>query len=67
MALLVTVSAGSALTVRFAEAAAALFPLFVCNAFAAMVLVTVPGVLLVTFAVIVQLPGVPPGMVLPEA
>ena len=32
-----------------------------------MVLVTVPGVLLVTFAVIVQLPGAPPGIVAPEA
>ena len=54
-------------TVRFAVAAAALLPLFVCNAPAAIVLVTVPGVVLVTFAVIVQLPGAPPGIVASEA
>ena len=54
-------------TVRFAFAAATLLPKLVCNAPAAMVLVTVPAVLLVTLAVIVQLPGAPPGTVAPEA
>ena len=56
-----------AVTVRLAVAAAALLPLLVCNAPAAIVLVTVPTVLLVTLAVIVQLPGAPPGMVAPDA
>ena len=56
-----------AVTVKLAVAAAALLPLFVCNPPAAMVFVTVPGVLLVTLAVIVQVPGAPPGIVAPEA
>jgi len=56
-----------AVTVNVADAAAALLPKLVCNAPAAIVLVATPGVLLVTFAVIVQLPGAPPGMVAPEA
>ena len=67
VALFVTVSAGGELTVRLAVAAAALLPTLVCKAPAAMVLVTVPGVLLVTFAVIVQVPGAPEGIVDPDA
>ena len=56
-----------AATVRLADAAAALLPKLVCSAPAAMVFVTVPRVELVTFAVIVQLPGAPAGMVPPVA
>ena len=61
------VGAGTVATVRFAVAAAALLPLLVCNAPAAIVLVTVPTVLLVTLAVIVQEPGAPAGIVAPDA
>ena len=56
-----------AFTVSVAVAGAALLPLFVCKAPAAIVFAAAPGVLLVTFAVIVQVPGVPPGIVAPEA
>ena len=58
-------TAGTVATVRLAVAGAGLLPLLVCSAPAAMVLVTVPDVLLVTLAVIVQLPGVPAGMLPP--
>ena len=58
---------GAFVTVRVAVAGAALLPLFVCKALAGMVFVAVPAVVLVTFAVIVQVPGAPPGIVAPEA
>ena len=58
---------GAVVTVKVAVAAVALLPLFVCKAPAAMVFGAAPGVLLVTFAVIVHVPGVPPGIVPPEA
>lgn len=47
---------GGVVMVSSAEAAAVLLPLSVCNPPATIVLVTAPAVLLVTFAVMVQLP-----------
>ena len=64
---LVTVIDAGVFTCSVAVAGAALLPLFVCKAPAAIVFSAAPAVLLVTFAVIVQVPGVPPGIVAPEA
>ncbi len=65
------VTVGNGVMVNGADAGAGLLPVMpdvvVCNAPTGMVLVYAPGTVPVTLAVIVQLPGAPPGMVLPAA